>query len=164
MPTQAAVELVRLSEQPYGWRDQVRAEMQEPFTKWMWVGLPILLLVGVVIRDYLIITISSVALVFFLLQARSVVRAMRSGKTILARCNRLELVEEGKKTKKGKIKNRVWCAHTRFDGRAHEILVTCPQFEKALDAAKTVEMLLIMDPDNSDNNWLVAYRPLPKLD
>lgn len=159
-PTPEAAELVRRAATPYGWRDQLRAEMQGDVTKWMWPGLIILLIIGFVIRDYLIITVSLAALVFFSWQAYSVVRAMRRGKTIRAKCSRLELVHEGKKTKKGKVKGRVWHAHTRFEGRAQELMVVCPEFEKTLDEAGTVELLVLVDPDDSENNWLVGYRPL----
>ncbi len=161
VPTQEAVELVKKTDRPYGWKQQFRAEMDGDVTKWMWPGLLVLLLVSILIKDYLLIVCSIVAMLFFLNQARSVIKAMRAGTTIRAKCSELELVDEGKKTKKGKRKGRVWHAHTRFDGKAQEILVTCPEFERTLKTAGTIEMLLITDPDNSENNWLVGYRPLP---
>jgi len=138
--------------------------MDDSFSKWMWPGLLVLLLVALVIMDALLITISVIALLFFLNQARSVVKAMREGKTIRAKCSELELVNEGKTNKKGKTKGRVWAAHTRFDGKAQEIVVTCPEFATTLKTASTMEMMLIIDPENSENHWLVAYRPLADSD
>lgn len=160
--TTEAVELVRLAERPYTWRDQLRAELQGPVTKWMWPGLFGLLLVAILITDVLLIVASLAGILFFLFQARSVVKAMRAGTTIRAKCSEVELVDEGKKTRKGKYKNRVWHAHTRFDGEAHEVLVTCPSFADTVESSGTVELLLIVDPADAANHWLVAYRPLPE--
>lgn len=160
--TQEAVELVRLAEKPYTWRDQLRSELQGPVTRWMWPGLFALLLIAILIMDYLLIVASLAGIIFFMAQARSVVKAMREGKTIRAKCSEVQLVDEGKKTRKGKYKNRVWHAHTRFEGEAHEVLVTCPSFADAVEASGTVELLLIVDPGDADNHWLVAYRPLPE--
>lgn len=152
VPTQEAREVVRSAgQEPYGWRDQVRAEMSDEVAKWMWPGLCVLLVVGVVIRDWLLITGASVALLFFLYQAINVVRALRAGEVVTGNCNKIIRSEsEGE--------GATYSAQVRLGKRKQDVTVTCQRCVEAVQSGMTIEVMVVMDPGNAVNNWLVGYR------
>lgn len=154
VPTQEACELVRSAgEARYGWRDQVRAEMSGDVSRWMWPGLVGLLLFGLYIDDWLLIIGAVVALGFFLYQAIGVVRALRAGEVVTGDCREIVRVDDDSG-------NPAWRAHVRLGKRRQDVAVTCQRCVEAVQAGMAVEVMVVIDPEDSDNNWLVAYRPL----
>ena len=152
VPTQEARELARAaSERRYGWRDQIRAEMSGEVSRWMWPGLLLLLLAGLYLRDWLLVTGAVAALFFFLYQAFSLVRTLGAGRAVTAVARDIHLVEANGD-------DEIWGAPVRLDDQPQEVIVTCPEGISALQHGKALELMVVVDPDDAGNNWLVGFR------
>ena len=154
VPTQEAREVVRSAGQsPYGWRDQLRAELSGDISRWMWPGLLALLLFGLYIRDWLLVVGAVVAMVFFLYQAISVVLALRSGDVLTGSCSKIVRSEsEGE--------GATWSAQVQFGKRQRDVAVTCERCVEAVQAGMDVVVMVVLDPGDAVNHWLVGYRLL----
>lgn len=154
VPTQEAREVVRSAGQSrYGWRDQLRAEMSGELTRWMWPGLLALLLFGLYIRDWLLVTGAVVAMAFFLYQAITVVRALRSGDVLTGSCGTIVRSES-------EDHGAAWSAQVQFGERQRDVAVTCERCVEAVQAGMRVEVMVVIDPSDVVNHWLVGYRLL----
>ena len=152
VPTQEARELVRSSGSRYSWRDQLRAEMAGDTSKWMWPGLVALLAFGLYIRDWMLITGAVVGLGFFLYQAISVVRALRAGQVMTGKCDRVVRSQDDG--------DESFCAQVQIGKRRQDVQVHCQRCVEAVQAGMTVEVMVVVDPGDTVNNWMVGYRPL----
>lgn len=150
--TQEGREMLRLDgESRYGWRDQLRAEASGRVSKWMWPGLVGLVALGIFIGDAWLIIGAGAALLFFLYQALTLVRALGAGDVVTATSRELTKSDtEGK--------DPVFRAVTEIGGRRREVVVSCQQCIDALRARTTLELAVLVDRTDAANHWLVGFR------
>lgn len=152
VPTQEARELVRSAgQEPYSWRAQLRAEMADDTARWMWPGLVALLVFGAIIRDWLIIIGAVVALLFFMYQAVAVVRALRRGEVATGKCRKIVRTDDGDA-------DATYSAQVQLGEHRQDVAVTCRQCVEAVQAGMAIEVMVVLDPGDAVNNWLVGYR------
>lgn len=152
VPTQEARELVRrVDRDDYGWGDQWRAEMSGDLSRWMWPGLIGLLLVGIAVRDWLLITASVSALTFFMYQAFTLVRTLRASKLVTATTREIFLADSDGK-------DELWCTHVQIDKQRQDVSVICPRCIALLKSGERLDVMIATDPDDASNNWLVGFR------
>jgi hypothetical protein len=150
--TQEGREMVRLpAGRRYGWRDQVRAETAGRLTRWMWPGLLGLVTLGIIIGDWWLILGASAALLFFVYQAATLVRALGAGEVVMATSCELT-------TARADGKEPVSRAVTTIRGRRCEVIVSCPLCIDTLRAKKRLDLAVLVDPSDTGNNWLVGFR------
>jgi hypothetical protein len=152
VPSQEARELVRHRDRgPYGWREQLRAEMTGELSRWMWPALGGLLVFGIVIGDWWLIAGTGAALAFFLYQAVTLVRTLGQGRVATTTSRAIERDDADDD-------QPVWKAIAHIDGVRRRITVSCQDCIDALAGDRRLELAVLLDPDDADNHWLVGFR------